>query len=141
MSMRLRSAFASAFQEIKPNSYPAKINMYSWYAFAPTWLNVTISMVFHMLMEIINWVKKQSPVVFGYAPTKQAHLKNSDKYCSTKHILLTTNILERLFIELWQIIVTPRHLELLMFLRPIGRSETLKLWNLLLSWVMHNAKL
>ena len=61
---------------------------------------------------------------------KQARLLQSDKYRLTKHILPTTNIVERLFSRAKLALtdhrksMTPRHLELLMFLRT-NRS----LWN------------
>jgi hypothetical protein len=61
---------------------------------------------------------------------KQGRLLQSDKYRLTKHILPTTNIVKRLFsreklaLTDHRIRMTPRHLELLMFLRS-NRS----LWN------------
>jgi hypothetical protein len=61
---------------------------------------------------------------------KQARLVQSDNYRLTKHILPTTNIVERLFRRAKLALtdhrkrMTPRHLELLMFLRT-NRS----LWN------------
>jgi hypothetical protein len=51
---------------------------------------------------------------------KQARLLQSDKYRLTKHILSTSNIVERLLrlaLTDHRKIITPRHLELLMFLR------------------------
>ena len=66
---------------------------------------------------------------------KQARLVQSeDNYRLTKHILPTTNIVERLFSRAKLALtdhrkrMTPRHLELLMFLR--------KVWKLLLPRVM-----
>jgi hypothetical protein len=62
---------------------------------------------------------------------KRARLLQSDKYRLTKHILPTTNIVERLFSRAKSDLtdhrksMTPRHLELLMFLRTIDSS----LWN------------
>jgi hypothetical protein len=53
---------------------------------------------------------------------KQARLVQSNNYCLTKHIMPTTNIVERLFSRAKLTLtdprkcMTPRHLELLMFL-------------------------
>jgi hypothetical protein len=62
--------------------------------------------------------------------------KQSDNYRSTKHILPTTNIVERLFSRAKLALtdhrkrMTPRHPELLLiFCGPIGLCGTLKLWN------------
>jgi hypothetical protein len=62
---------------------------------------------------------------------KQARLVQSDNYRLTKHIFPATNIVERLFSRAklaltdHRKLMTPRYLELLMFLRTYNRS----LWN------------
>jgi hypothetical protein len=74
--------------------------------------------------------------------SKPARLVQSDNYRLTKHILSTTNIVERLF-SLAKLALTdhrkhmtPRHPELLMFLRT---TRSLWNWKLLLPRVIINA--
>jgi hypothetical protein len=74
--------------------------------------------------------RNRAQILFDEHRRKQARLLQSDKYRLTEHILPTTNIVERLFSRAKLALtdhrkqMTPRHLELLMFLRT-NRS----LWN------------